>query len=190
MTLTHVKTRRFTRKEYYRMAEAGVLARGERVELIDGEIVPMSPQNLPHSVALGKCNMLLAVTFAHSHIVRCQCPITLADACEPEPDFALVAPEHLEACTNRGIHPDCPDLVIEISDTSLPYDTSEKVALYARAAIPEYWVLSLRGRYLEVRRDSDPVGHNYRSFQIFQEKDSLAPSFAPEQFVRVTDLLP
>lgn len=186
--LRNVKTRRFTRAEYYKMAETGVLARGERVELIDGEIVPMSPQNLPHSLATGKSTTVFVRNFAASHIVRCQCPLTLANDCEPEPDFAVVTPAHLESCTQQGIHPSRPDLVMEISDSSVNYDTVEKAELYARAGIPEYWVLNLRSRKLEVRRDASTGA--YTSVTLLNETELVYPWFAPDCKIRVAELLP
>src|ERR1017187_479248 len=152
MSLLNAEPRLLNRAEYYRMAETGVLGQGERVELIEGKIVRMSPQKLPHSTSITLANMKLTDLFRATHLIRCQAPLTLGDDCEPEPDFALVTEEHFRECTRLGIHPNRPDLVLEISDSSLSYDTQEKAGLYARAGIPEYWVLDVRQRRLEVRR--------------------------------------
>ena len=96
----------------------GVLGREERVELIDGEVVSMSPKILPHGVSLRMNTMPLTNLYGKTHVVSCQTPLTLADDCEPEPDFALLTPEHMRECAARGSQPSCPDLVLEISESS------------------------------------------------------------------------
>lgn len=193
MTLVHAQPRRIRADEYYRMAETGIFGREERVELIDGTIVSMSPQNPAHATSIRLTNMILTDLFRATHLVSCQAPLSLGDDCEPEPDFALVTPEHLRACA--GKHPSRPDLVLEISDSSLRYDKQEKVGLYARAGIPEYWVLDLKSRRLEVHQDPGPepdgaFGHSYRRRQTLHESDRVAPQFAPQIFLSVGDLLP
>ena len=195
MALLHVRPRRFLRDEYYRLAESGILDPHERVELIDGTIVVMSPQNLPHSTSVRLTNMVLTGLFRDTHVVSCQAPISLGDDCEPEPDFALLTPAHMQECLRQGSQPTRPDLVLEIADTSLRYDRTEKASLYARAGIPEYWVLDLDSRRLEVRRDPGPesdavFGHEYRLLRVVHEGERIAPAFAPAGFLSITDLLP
>lgn len=195
MTLMHVQTRKFDRQEYYRLVDAGILGRGERVELIDGMIVPMSPQNLPHSTSIRLTTMLFTRLFHGTHLVSCQAPISVGDASEPEPDFALITPQHMQECLEQGRQPTCPDLVLEISDSSYAYDTHEKASLYASAGIPDYWVLDLRLRRLEMRREPGPesdavFGHNYRMLRILHEHEELAPLFAPEIAVPLQQMLP
>lgn len=194
MALANIKSRRFNREEYYQMAEAGIFSPHERVELIDGEIVPMPAQNLPHAKAVRASNITLIAAFSNTHIVSCQLPVTLADDCEPEPDFSLVTEEHLRECEAQGKHPTRPDLVMEVSDRSLSYDRGEKVGLFARAGVPEYWILNVQRRCLEERRDpgpdpDSPLGFSYRSIRIFHEQELVAPRFAPERSLRVADLL-
>lgn len=195
MALLNVRPRRFLREEYYRLAESGILAPHERVELIDGTIVPMSPQNLPHSTSVRLTNMVLTRLFRDTHVVSCRAPLSLGDDCEPEPDFALITPAHMQECLRQGSQPTRPDLVIEISDHSLRYDRTEKASLYARAGIPEYWVLDLPSRRLEIRRDPGPesdaiFGHAYRLLKVVHEGELVAPAFAPDCGLSITDLLP
>ncbi len=194
MALAHARNRRFTRAEYYRMSDLGILKPGERTELIDGEIVTMPAQNLPHANAVTASNMILTSTYFETHAVRCQLPVTLADDCEPEPDFALVTAEHMRESNLQGKHPTCPDLILEISDRSLGYDRGEKVGLFARAGVPEYWILNVQRRILEVRRDpasdeESPFGFHYRSIRLHSEAERVAPLFAAGREVVVGDLL-
>ena len=195
MGFLHIQPRRFRREEYYRLADSGVFARGERVELIDGTIVPMSPQNLSHSTAIILVTMLLTRLFHQTHVVSCQAPISLGDSSEPEPDFALVTPAHMQSCLREGMKPTRPDLIIEVSDTSYQYDTVEKASLYASANIAEYWVIDLRTRRLEVRQDPGPevdgsFGHSYRSVRIFHEEQQIAPLCCPDISLLISEMLP
>lgn len=194
MALPNAQTRRFTRDEYYQMADSGIFAPDERVELIDGEIVSMPAQNLPHATSVAASNMALVAKFSATHIVRCQLPVTLAEDCEPEPDFSLVTRAHLRECAARGWHPSLPDLILEISDRSLGYDRGEKVGVFARAGVPEYWILNVQKRCLEVRRDptpdaDSPFGHTYASIRLVPEGADVSPLFAPDLTVRVVELL-
>lgn len=194
MALAHAKSRRFTREEYYAMSDSGILKPHERTELIDGEIVTMAAQNLPHANAVTASNMLLTATFSGTHAVRCQLPVTLADDCEPEPDFALVTSQQMREANLQGKHPTCPDLILEVSDRSLGYDRGEKVGIFARAGVPEYWILNVPRRCLELRRDPGPdvdaaFGFHYRSIRLVAENERVSPWFAPSVEVLVADLL-
>jgi Uma2 family endonuclease len=195
MGLQNIKPRRFNREEYYRLADIGVFVRDERVELIDGTIVSMPPQSLSHSTAIILVTMLLTRLFHQTHVVSCQAPISLGDSSEPAPDFALVTPAHMQSCLREGMKPTCPDLVIEVADTSYLYDTVEKASLYASAKIAEYWVIDLRTRRLEVRQDLGPkvdgsFGHSYRSVRILHEEQLIAPLCCPEISLMISEMLP
>ena len=173
------------------MGEAGIFAPGERVELIEGEIVPMSPQNPPHAFRTERINTLLVFAFGLTHGIRVQLPLTLSDLSEPEPDFALVP---LEPQFNGPRHPDHADLVIEVAHSSLPFDRSEKASLYAKAGIPDYWILNLKKGRLEVRRDpveddQAPYGWDYASLQILAPGQLVTPLFAPDRSFEVSDLV-
>lgn len=193
--LLHARAKKFSRQEYYKLAESGVLAAGDRVELIDGTIVAMSPQNLAHSTAITLATAVLNRLFHSTHLVSSQTPIVLSDLSEPEPDFSLFTPAHLNECLGRGTKPTRPDLVIEVSDPSYAYDTNEKANLYAASSIAEYWVLDLQKRRLEVRQEPGPdpdgtFGHSYRLLHILTEDQRVAPRFAPTIRLLISDLLP
>ncbi len=192
MAITAPQVRHWTRDEYYKMGESGIIGPDERVELIDGEIVAMTPQDTPHAVAGSLVEEALRVAFGPGFHIRSQRPLSLGPDSEPEPDAAVVrgsARDYLKA------HPTTAVLAVEISDATLPFDRGKKAALYARAGIPEYWIVNLPDRILEVYRDPGPLAdrpaeHGYRSIRRFGPPDSVAPLSSPAAHVRVADLLP
>jgi Uma2 family endonuclease len=180
-----IPRRRFTREEYYRMAEMG-LFRGERVELIEGDIIQMSPVSAEHVTCVHRLFQWLFQVFSDA-TVRIQSPLNLGDS-EPEPDIAVVpgkAGDYLHA------HPTTALLVVEVAQTSLEYDREVKAPLYARAGIPDYWIVNLDGQCIEVYRDPAPIGEGfgYRSRRIYLKGESLAPLQKPEGAVKVDELL-
>jgi Uma2 family endonuclease len=185
---TGVRPRRWTREEYYRAAELGLFRPEERLELLDGEILEkMSPQKERHTVAVLIAGRVLARVFGPNYHVRPQMPLVLDDQSETEPDV-LVVPGVEEAFLER--HPTAADvrLLVEVSDTTLRLDRGDKRTAYARAGVPEYWVLDLRKRRLEVCRD--PAGSRYRSMTILGEEDVVTPLAVPDRQIRVTEMLP
>lgn len=190
MTL-HVKPRKFSVEEYARMGEAGIFPPGERVELIEGEIIPVSPQNRRHASRTARINTWLVKEFGDTHEIRVQLPLTLNSHSEPDPDFALVLLEVADAAVR---HPECADLVIEIADSSLSFDRTEKASVYAKAGIPDYWVLNLPHMRLEVRRepaqDSESTyGWGYTSLTILAPGLSISPLCDPRVSFSVSKLL-
>lgn len=187
----NLQPRRFTVEEYARMGEAGVFPPGERVELLEGEIYPMSPHNFPHSHRLEQLTTLLVLTFHKTHGIRVQLPLTLNPQSEPEPDFALV-PLNLKKVGTR--HPHSADLVIEVADSSLSFDRGPKASAYARAGIAEYWLLNLQANRVEVRRQpaesqEATYGWTYATLHLLAPGQSLSPLFAPEVSFTVEQLL-
>lgn len=148
---------RFTVDDYYRMAEVGIIARDARVELIHGEVVEMSPQNSPHGGFITRIERLLGGP-GRGYLLRVQLPLRIDRHNEPEPDFVLA---RLRDDDYIGGHAAPADalLLIEVADSSLDYDRDEKDRLYARAGVPEYWILNLPERCIEVRRDPSPEGY-------------------------------
>jgi Uma2 family endonuclease len=144
---------RLTVDDYYRMAEVGVLAHDARVELIEGEIIDMAPMGTKHSAAIRHLAQLLQEAVQRRAIVSMQLPLRLGSLSEPEPDLMLTKPR---ADFYRNAHPTGPDclLVIEVADTSLPYDVKVKAPLYAQHGVPEYWVIDLDQKVL--RRFASP----------------------------------
>lgn len=166
--------RRFTVDEYQRMGEAGILAEHERVELIDGEIVTMSPIGPDHGWCLNRLNRAVNRALGDEVYIAVQNPIQLADDWQPQPDLAI-----LQADSNQRQTP-LPGsilLVIEIADSSLNYDRGVKLPRYAVAGIPESWIFDLNGRRIE--RHSDPSPDGYRLVAHAGRGESLTSTVLP-----------
>jgi Uma2 family endonuclease len=153
-----IKTRLFSVREYHRMAEAGILGEDDRVELVGGEIVDMPPIGSRHLACVVALTHLLVEASGGRFFVSAQNPVRLSGRDEPQPDVSLL---------RRRPHPDAPAppgpddvlAVIEVSDTTLSYDKSVKLPLYARAGIPEAWIVDLAGRKVEVHHGPGPRGY-------------------------------
>lgn len=185
-----IRTRRFTGPDLDRMLEAGILDEDERLELIEGELIPLPPHNPPHSESIMRSNRALMTAFGSTHEVRCLLPLTVSEQDEPEPDFAVV-PQH----ERWERHPTTAPLVMEVSDSSLAYDRGEKAGLYARARVPEYWVLDLTRRQLEVFLEPMPDensrwGYAYRVRRTVLEPETVCPQHLPPVQLSVAELLP
>lgn len=151
--------KRFSVSEYYRMAEVGILGRDERVELVEGVIVEMSAMGSRHAACVDRLNRHLNSLVGGEMLVRVQSPIRLDDASEPEPDLALLKPrEDFYSSEHPG--PSDVLLVIEVSETSAEYDVEVKLPLYARAGIPETWLVDLTTDTVEAH--SRPASGGYR----------------------------
>jgi Uma2 family endonuclease len=177
---------RFTRDEYYRMAEAG-LFRDERVELLDGEIITMSPKLTPHASTVNILMYELIARLGTVALVRVQAPIVLNNWSEPEPDIAVCYPDPDHY---RQAHPKAEQvfLVIEVAETSLTYDRTGKARAYAASGIPEYWIVNLPDRRIEVLTDPDAATQQYRKQRVAFPGDVLAlPS---GKTIAAADILP
>lgn len=185
-------TRLWTREEYYKMAETGVLRPGERVELIGGEVIAMVPQDSPHYTAIDLVEEELRRIFSAGYVVRVQGPLDVGLTSQPEPDLAVVRGAIRDYAK---AHPSSALLVVEVAESSLAYDRSIKASLYASVGIPEYWVLNLIDRRLEVSRDpiampGQPHGYGYRTCTYYLAADAVTPLAAGQGSVTVADLLP
>ena len=181
--------RRWTREEYYRMGELG-LFHGQRVELIEGEIMVLSPQNWPHSSTVDRVSEALRRVLGTGFWVRTQFPLNLGTS-DPEPDVSVV----LGRREDYSDHPTTAVLIVEVSDSSLTYDRTRKASLYARAGIADYWIVNLVNNQLEVHRDPRPdpaqhYGHGYASVTVLGRQDIISPLAAPQVSLAVSDLLP
>jgi len=184
MALTVVR-RRFTVDEYHRMAEAGILGEDDRVELIEGEIVTMSPIGSRHASCVAKLTALFS-RVQEQWIVWVQNPIRLGKHSEPQPDVALLKPrEDFYATAHPG--PEDILLVVEIAETSTDYDRTVKVPLYARFGIPEVWLVDLAGEHIEVYRKPSPQG--YREVQHLRRGRKVIPQELPCIQIAVDDIL-
>jgi Uma2 family endonuclease len=167
------------------MVDVGILGPGDRVELLEGEIVEMNPEKSRHAAAVDLALDALRRVFGGGVTVRVQHPLALSDESEPEPDLAVVAGSPRDYV---GGHPDSALLVVEVSDTSLDYDRKRKVFVYAGAGIGEYWIVNLIDGHLEVHRQPSPSG--YRDRQVIAREQSVSPMAAAGATIRVADLLP
>jgi Uma2 family endonuclease len=188
----NVQLRRWSRQEYDRMIEAGVLTPDDHVELIDGEIVTATPQKSRHATAVSLAATALRRAFGEHVDVRTQLPLALDAASEPEPDVAVVAGSPRDY---RDAHPSTALLVVEVSDTSLLFDRTTKANIYARAGIPDYWLLNLVDEVVEVHRNpqrsaDDPAAWRYAGVERYGRQDRVAPLARPDRFIAVEDLLP
>lgn len=183
---------RFTRADYYAMADAGIF-KGCRVELIEGQIIDMAPQKDTHAVAILLLQEALHKAFPQ-HLIRCQLPLTLGVRSEPEPDFAVTAGLPRDFL-GTGQHPSNALLVVEIADTTLRIDRGRKASLYARAGIRDYWIVNLRDGCIEVRREPTAdaaarLGHRYKTLTTLRPPESISPLAAPTAQIPIADLLP
>ena len=174
--------RRFRVEEYYRMARAGVFAEDERVELLEGRIHRMTPQGARHMRAISRLTRHIAPLLGEALSLRVQGPLTLSEDSEPEPDLAVVRAED-EASDER--HPSTALLVIEVSEDSLARDRGVKAQLYARARIPEYWIVNLRRETVEVYTEPDAGEGRYGSVHTYTRGQRLQASVLPRLAIAV-----
>ena len=178
--------RYFNVDEYYRMAEVGLLSPDDRVELIEGEIVEMSPIGSTHGGTVKRSSTFLRRELGDAVIVSVQDPIHLNDFSEPQPDIALLRPR--EDFYTKS-HPTSSEvlIVIEVADTSVNYDRNVKLPLYARAGIPEAWLMVLPKDVIEVH--SQPENGKYKKVQRLKRGKTLVSSAIPGFRCKVEDLL-
>jgi Uma2 family endonuclease len=159
----------FTVEEYHRMAEAG-LFEGQRVELIYGKIVDMSPSKSDHAGIVKRIHNIFREILDKNHIISVQDPIHIDDRSEPEPDIAIL--QYREDYYTQS-HPTPKEtlLVIEVANSSLEKDQKVKLPLYAKAGIPEVWIVNLQDHQLEQYREPSEKG--YSSIRILRSKDSV-----------------
>ena len=177
--------RRITVDEYHRMIETGSLGEDDRVQLIAGAIVAMTPQGPAHALAIQSFTRLVAQGLPADLTLRVQLPLTLPDDSEPEPDLAVV---RLEDARSREHHPRTALLVVEVAGDSLPLDRQAKAALYARAGIPEYWIVNLAETTVEAHRDPDTATGAYRARVVISSEDAVVATSVPGLRVDVADL--
>lgn len=186
------RRRVWSRREYYRMADNGMFT-GQRVELIEGEVIAGPAQKGPHVVAVELAEQALESVFGSGYWVRVQAPLHLGRRSAPEPDLAVVLGQPRDYATLEN--PSTALLVVEVSDRTLSYDRGVKASLYASAGILDYWIVDLVHRRLEVRRnpvadDSKRSGYSYSDLSLFASVERVSPLAAPHGSVAVSDLLP
>jgi Uma2 family endonuclease len=180
-----IRAKQWTREEYDRLVAAGAFRPGTRVQLVQGEIVEMTPQGAAHATTVRRLQKILESIFHGNHDVRAQLPLALGELSEPEPDIAVVAGS-LE--DYRESHPTTAALVVEVADTTLHFDRTRKLAMYAEALVSEYWIVNLVAGVLEVYRE--PEGLRYRTTLRLGPAETVTPLSAPDARVNVRDLHP
>jgi Uma2 family endonuclease len=178
--------RRFTVDEYHRMAETGILAPDERVELIRGVIRRMSPKNRAHVIAAALVHDVLRDALKGLASVYPEAPLEAEEIdSEPQPDLMVCSNPDTRA---HGTARTRPVLIVEIADCSVEYDLKEKATLYATARIPEYWVVNLVDRVLEVFRE--PAHGVYETHLRLRPAERVSPEAWPDKALDVSSLLP
>ncbi len=173
MSVTH---RRFTVDDYHRMAETGILTEDDRVELLDGQVLQMSPIGPAHSGCVNRLTRLFSRLPARSATVSVQNPVVLSARSEPQPDVALLRYRE-DGYASRHARPDDVLLLIEVADSSTQADRSVKVPLYAAAGIGEVWLVDLVGEHIVVYRDPAPEG--FRDVLAARPGQTITPLRCP-----------
>ncbi len=190
MSETAIQNRLWSREEYDRLIAGGMFHPEERLELIEGEIIQISPQGSHHATAVALVENALRTVLGKNYVVRVQMPLALSSGSEPEPDIAIVTGVPRDYCEE---HPTTAELVVEIADTTLAYDRAKKTALYAQAGIQEYWILNLLDRQLEVYRQPNPIPSSnspYKNYGVKTSSETIRPLRSPQKLIAIADLLP
>jgi Uma2 family endonuclease len=184
--------RRWTRKEFYRLLDLNFFL-GQRVELIEGEILVKAAQKNFHAVSIALADDVLRAAFGRGYWVRVQGSLDLTPFSTPDPDLAVIAGNVRD---NTSVdNPTTALQIVEVSLTTLRYDRGRKASLYARAGITDYWIVNLVGRQLEIHRDPVPdcskkYGYGYAHVTVLQPADVASPLALPTAQIKVADLLP
>jgi Uma2 family endonuclease len=169
------------RAEYDKLIELGAF-QNERIELLDGLLVPMSPIGPPHSSAVQRLTAILVPALIGRATVRIQNPFAALDLSEPEPDVAVVPLGDYDTA-----HPDRALLIIEVAESSLSTDRGLKCGLYAECGVPEYWIVNLVDRQIEVH--TEPANGAYGKVERHDRSRSLSPIHFADIQVRVIDVI-
>ena len=175
----------FTVDSYQRLAELGILGEDDRVELIDGQVVEMSPIGDRHASCVRRLNGLFARHLLDVAVVDVQNPVVLGQREAPQPDVTLLQPR----ADGYPHHPRAQDilLVIEVADTTVAYDRDIKLPLYARAGVPEAWLVDLEADRVELCRE--PADGRYTSIRLVSRADTITPLRFPNMKVSADEVL-
>jgi Uma2 family endonuclease len=176
----------FTVDEYHRMGEAGIFHPEARLELIEGEIIEMSPPGIRHVACVNRATALFTSRLAARAMVSVQNPLLLSRYTEPQPDLVLAKPR-ANFYSDRRLSWEDTLLAIEISDSTLSFDRKRKMPLYAAAGVPELWIENLRNDVVLVFRD--PTPQTYATSLTFERGQSFSPSAFPDLVLSIEDLL-
>jgi Uma2 family endonuclease len=190
MLSAEIAPKLWTRQEYDRLIALGVFEEDDNIELIGGVLYLMTPQNSRHASVSGKLHQLLQSAFGPGFVIRVQMPFVIDPDSEPEPDLVVVKGAHDDYFDR---HPQEACLIVEVAESSLRFDLGEKRVLYARARVPEYWVVDLLHRRLEVFRDPKAPatgGDDYELHHQYGAGQSVAPLLAPGSTIAIDALFP
>ena len=181
-----IARRSFTVAEYYRMAEAGILSEDDRVELLDGEVIEMSPIGSRHAACVDRLNGFLNGVKGPRFIVRVQNPIRLDDHSEPQPDITLL---RVRFDFYAAAHPTPADvmIVIEVADSSVELDRQVKLPLYAQAEVPEVWLANLPNDTVEFY--AQPSNGAYQVAKVFRRGETVISQMVPDLQIGVDEIL-
>lgn len=182
---TTIELYRWTVEEYHRLAEAGILDEDSPVELLNGQIIRMSPAGDQHAACIDRLDELFRDILGKTVNIRIQSPVSLDALSEPEPDIAIL--KRKDNFYADG-HPRPEDilLLVEVADSTIEKDRMLKKAAYASAGITEYWIVNIPGR--QVEQYLQPIGESYQLEHIYKASQSLESPVAGT--VRVIDILP
>ncbi len=185
MTLELLR-RKFTIQEYHQMLDSGIIAMDERIELLKGEIIAMSPIGIKHAACVRRLNNILSQHLQGEAIIDIQNPLELDNLSEPQPDIALLKPR---ADFYATAHPQSKDifLIIEVADRTLKSDREVKIPLYAENQIAEVWLVDINGESIEVYRE--PRNNKYQTVFCFRRGQTLSPLVFSPVNIAVKDIL-
>lgn len=179
------------KSEYYKMAEIG-LFQGYRAELIEGQIIEMSPMSSLHATAVTIISNVIEKIFGKGYFARVQMPIDAGIISEPEPDIAIIKGNIRDY---KNSHPQQAELIIEVADTSLDYDRKTKGSIYAKMGVKDYWIYNINEQLFEIYRDpvkdeTKLTGFGYTTILILKSGNTIAPLTKPKKSIAITDLIP
>jgi Uma2 family endonuclease len=175
------RLRPISRKEYDQMVEVGILDEDDKCELLRGAIVTMSPQGREHGGAIVWLNRVLVLALRDTYDVRPQIPFAADEWSEPEPDFAVTRKD-----AARDGHPTEAVLIIEVAMSSLRKDRNVKQVIYAENGVPEYWIVDVANRTIEVF--TEPAVGGYKQHVVMRDGDLLRPTRLPAVEVAIADM--
>ena len=181
-----VSNRRLTADEYQRMGQVGILSEDDRVELIDGELVAMTPIGPRHNACVNRTLLAMVRSVGDNAIVQAQGSVRLDLYHEPQPDLVLLRPR-ADFYASRHAGPDDILLIVEIAQSSIEYDRDVKARVYAELGIQEYWLADLNANL--VSGYSAPKGGSFRRLEQYHRGQSIAPHMLPECAIAVDVLL-
>lgn len=181
-----ISKKRFTADDYQRMGQVGILSEDDRVELIDGEVVAMTPTGSRHNACVDAVNRAMVVGAGDNAIVRVQGSVRLDLYHEPEPDVVLLRPQ-ADSYASRLPGPADILLIVEIAESSVEYDRDMKARIYAASGVPEYWLADLGANLVSCY--AAPQGGTYRTLRQYRRGQTITPHMLPHCPVAVDLLL-